>query len=294
MAEKLFLVDINLNGNQLRNAAVEQLDAAPDSPKVGQIYFDTTVNKFKYWNGSNWQALIEYTYDENSFDSSDFAKGKLTVKNVLDNDEKALLESQLFGSKFTAVISASPSSVNFAGEDVNVTFTLVTKYGANTVDLDSTPAGWNRTAVGTYTKATVITKATGASVSSGAVNCTYKGKSKNSNSASTSVFKPSYILYSKKEALTADDLTNLDTTGTLLSSNNNIKATGKSIKPTEAGQYAYFCVSNTSSLSDVQQLGASILKDKTGVTLERANYGSYKVYRSANVLGTTPLSVNII
>lgn len=291
----MFLVDLNLGGNQLKNAAVESLDTAPTDPKAGQIYFDTTKNRFMYWNGSNWQEVIQYTADENQgIDLAELAKGKLKVVNALDDDEKALLEGQLFSTKFTAVISANPSSINYAGKEVVVTYTLVTKYGVNAVDLDSVPAGWARTAVGTYTKSATVGTGTGSSISSGSVTCSYKSRTKNSNSAGVSVYKPSYVLYSNKASLVASDLDAIATTGTLLSSNNNVTGNGKSIQAKTAGQYAYFCISNTSSIRDVQQLGVSILQSTAGVALERANYGTYKVYRTANALGTAALTVNII
>lgn len=294
MSEKLFLVDLNLGGNQLKNAVVSQLDTAPENPKAGQIYFDTTENKFKYFNGTNWQSVQQYTIDEFSINKEAFARGEIKVNNALDDDEKALLEGQLFNTKFTAVITANPSSISYEGKQVTVTYTLTTKYGVNAVDLDSVPAGWTRTAVGTYTKTATVDANTGSSISSGSVACTYKSRTKNSNSAGVSIYKPSYVLYSNKESLTADDLTNIATTGTLLSSSNNVKGNGKSIQAKTAGQYAYFCISNTSSISDVQQLGVSILQNKTGVALDRANYGTYRVYRTANALGTAALSVNII
>lgn len=294
MSEKLFLVDLNLNGNQLKNVVVSHLDAAPENPKAGQIYFDTTENKFKYFNGTNWQALQQYTIDSFSINEEAFAKGQIKVNNALSNSEKALIEGQLFNAEFTAVINANPSSISYAGKEVIVTYTLTTKYGANAVDLDSVPTGWTRTAVGTYTKSATVGTDTGSSISSGVVACSYKSRNKNSNSAGVSIYKPSYVLYSDKESLTADDLTNLATAGTLLSADNNVKANGKSIQAKTAGQYAYFCISNTSSISDVQQLGASILQNKSGVALDRTNYGTYKVYRTANALGTQALSVNII
>lgn len=294
MSEKLFLVDLNLGGNQLKNAVVSQLDTAPESPKAGQIYFDTTENKFKYFDGTKWQAVQQYTIDEFSINREAFAKGQIKVNNALDDDEKALLEGQLFDTKFTAVIVANPSNINYEGKQVTVTYTLTTKYGAGAVDLDSAPIDWTRTAVGTYTKTAIVDTTTGSSISSGAVTCSYRSRSKNSNSAGVSIYKPSYVFYSDKESLVADDLTNLATTGTLLSSNNNVKGNGKSIQAKTAGQYAYFCISNTSSISDVQQLGVSILQNKTGVALDRVNYGSYKVYRTANALGAQALSINII
>ncbi len=49
-----FLTSIDLTKNQLLNALVQNLAAAPASPAAGQIYYDTTALKVFWWNGSAW------------------------------------------------------------------------------------------------------------------------------------------------------------------------------------------------------------------------------------------------
>ena len=53
----LYLNNINLNQNQLQNAAIQQLASPPSSPVVGQVYYDTGLLSMKQWNGSSWAVL---------------------------------------------------------------------------------------------------------------------------------------------------------------------------------------------------------------------------------------------
>lgn len=51
---KGFGTDINLNSNEIQNAAWHNLPNAPLSPVNGQHYFDTTTKIAYYWDGTNW------------------------------------------------------------------------------------------------------------------------------------------------------------------------------------------------------------------------------------------------
>ena len=56
---KSFLVDINLNKNELQNAVIQNLAADPNNGLAGQIYYNTVSNKYKYYDGTEWKEICE-------------------------------------------------------------------------------------------------------------------------------------------------------------------------------------------------------------------------------------------
>lgn len=54
-----YLVNLNLNKNELQNARVQNLAAAPSNPVEGQIYHNTVDHVFYYYNGTKWVPVID-------------------------------------------------------------------------------------------------------------------------------------------------------------------------------------------------------------------------------------------
>lgn len=58
----IYLSNINLNQNELQNAVIQPLAAAPANPKLGQIYTDNVSKRIKMYDGTQWNvvgAIIE-------------------------------------------------------------------------------------------------------------------------------------------------------------------------------------------------------------------------------------------
>lgn len=218
---------------------------------------------------------------------------ELYTVNALSDSEKAWIEEQLFDTLFTVSISRSASSVVFSGSSYTVTWTLTCQYDGTNVDLDSTPSGWTWSSTGVYTKTTTVTSSTGSSVSSGSVSCTYTSSTGTSGTKTASSVSCTNIKYSYIYTTTDSELSSLDDIdfdeATQMSSSNSVSGT-YSITFTE-GQYAYFIIANTSSVSSITQLGLNYVNDYESMT--RTNYGTYKVYRSTNAMSASTQDVTV-
>jgi len=53
-----YLVDLDLNKNELQNVVIQNLDSNPSDPVRGQIWYLTTSNEYMYFDGTNILPII--------------------------------------------------------------------------------------------------------------------------------------------------------------------------------------------------------------------------------------------
>ena len=110
MAELLFQSHINLSGNELQNAVVQNLNSAPENPKAGQFYFNTTSDTLFVYDGTKWVDAL--------------SQGDYTFTNGLEEGEGRAVGIKLAATQgnvaFTAdanglAASVAPASTSAAG-----------------------------------------------------------------------------------------------------------------------------------------------------------------------------------
>lgn len=60
---KKILTNTDFNQNQLLKAVIENLSSAPGTPQVGQVYFDTTIQKFGVYTSTGWLYSADNNLD---------------------------------------------------------------------------------------------------------------------------------------------------------------------------------------------------------------------------------------
>ena len=94
MARKKFYTDIDLKGNELENAVLDNLTTPPENPKEGQVYFDTGKKKEKYYNGTEWIGSVTPDEMDSELEKKvDKVEGKGLSENDFTNDYKSQVDS---------------------------------------------------------------------------------------------------------------------------------------------------------------------------------------------------------
>lgn len=140
-----FLVNIDLNTNELQNAVVQNLSSAPNSGnKEGRIYYDTNTHKLRYYGASGaWYDLaaggtaastVTLTGDVTGTASVNPATGIITLSTTIEHD----YVDSISGTANQIVVSgsggANSTPVISLADDVNIASSLNINNGNFTVD----------------------------------------------------------------------------------------------------------------------------------------------------------------
>ena len=126
MANKKWVVDLNLNQNELQNGVLQNLASAPATPKAGQLYFNTADHKVYVYNGTQWvdgtSQGTTYTFSTGLTESS----GTVTLNQATNSG----LGGVIVGSNIS--VSSGTISVADASESTKGVIEIATDAEAST------------------------------------------------------------------------------------------------------------------------------------------------------------------
>lgn len=177
-----YVANVNLGQNELQNARVQNLSTtsinAISSPVAGQIVYDTTLNTFKYYNGTAWQSITAlagtpvYTSDTGTVTSAMIADGTIVngdisaSAGIVDTKLATISTAGKVSNSATTAASANTASAIVA-RDASGNFTAGTITAALTGNASTATTAGNLTSSKTFAITGDVTASQSSDLSSG-------------------------------------------------------------------------------------------------------------------------------
>ena len=119
-----FYSSIDLNKNELQNAALQVLSTKPGTPATGQIFFDSDVTQVQVYNGSAWEGLATETVDTDDIFNTGLRVGRDADNHFDFKTADNTIDVYLAGAKdftYTANTFTAQSGSTIAGQVITGT-----------------------------------------------------------------------------------------------------------------------------------------------------------------------------
>lgn len=156
-----YLTSIDLNKNELQNARIQNLAAAPSTPVEGQVYFDTVLHQFGCYQNTTWVYLGAGTGDvvgpassvDNEVVLFNSTSGKLIKRATTTGIAKltsGVLSAATAGTDYTTPSSTESftnKTFNANGAGNSISNIETADFAANVIDTDTTLAANSNTRI---------------------------------------------------------------------------------------------------------------------------------------------------
>lgn len=246
------------NAPSIRKLSSEEIEELTDM-QLGDSVYDTTTNKYMYWNGSVWKIIV----DEDTLQSNEDETMALIVK-------------------LHAIITAtaSPSTI-YKGENTNVNINHSATFDGKA--LTYTPMVNGSALANPYS----INDTTTFNVAFNINNADPKLNTTITRSVKVNAYYPRYYGRADKTTLVSDDVLTLEKQPVAASSIINDKTISSAI-----ADYLWLCVPDGMTISEVSSSGFGVPME-VPITVEVSGKGNYKCYRSTNKVNAGSVTFNI-
>ena len=141
-----FLNNLDLSGNQLLNARVENLASDPGTANAGDIIYNTTSNVFKYYNGSAWVDPAAGSYTSWTVQGDSGSNQTVTNGTTIDWAGGTGITTATTSNTLTINLSEATSTVRggielFSDTDQSVAANTVSTTAGRTYGIQLNSAG---------------------------------------------------------------------------------------------------------------------------------------------------------